>query len=206
MAFQKDNLKKFQKQLDGLNILEKIIIDILTEGIGSLVKDDEELFRHYAQIMSNYYLPKFAMIFSKFASNAYLLTESAASREKLLHQFLDELVVMQSSVNKIRFKLKDKLEKSDNTIDTELKDLTDGRRNRLRAKNDFKCDVSIFPLSFSFIYNPDKNCWFQRYYWIDLDSGSIYRTLEKIRKHPQKVPPKEPLFMKHQVSKQLKVY
>ena len=190
MASQKENLKKFEVQLEGLDILERIFVDILTDGLGSLNEASKASFQNYAQIMANHSLPKFQTTFEGLASDLILIGYHTEQSEK---------VVMQSSVNKIRIKLKEKLEASDGIIDSELRELTDKPLKHLRTKNNCKYDVDIFPLSFHCIYDTEVNSWFKRYFWINMENGSIYHTLEKLNKNPDNIIPTEPLFKKHHV-------
>ena len=199
MVSQKDNLRKFQKQLEGLDIAEKIFVDILTDGIGSLTDDNEVDLKNYAQIMSNHYLNKFKTLFERMASDLHLLGSNQIQSEEIFHRILDDIVFMQSSVNKIRLKLKDKIASSDGKIDAELRELTDYHVRVLRANKSYKYNVCIFPLSFHCVYDFNIGCWYQRYFWIDMEDGSIYHTLERLNKRPENVTPKEDLFKKHRV-------
>ena len=193
-----NNLKKFQKQLEGLDIAEKIFMDILTEGVASLNDNSEARFRNYTQIMSNHYLPKFEMMFKNMAADVHLL-DGLNPSEEILHDILDEMVVMYSTINKARTILKNKLETSDSIIDIELRELTDNSPKHLRVQKNFQYNVCIFPLSFHCVYDSFKNCWYQRYFWIGMEDGRIYHTLERLIKQPQNVVPKEALFKKHRV-------
>ena len=200
MVSQKVNLKKFEKQLEGLDIAEKIFIDILTDGIGSLTADNERDFKNYAQIMSNHYLNKFKMLFERMSSDLHFMVSNQIQSEEIFHGILDDIVFMQSSVHKIRMKLKEKVESCDGTIDAELRGLIEYNVNVLRSKTDFKNNVCIFPLSFHCVYDSNIRCWYQRYFWIDMEDGSIYHTLDRLKNRPVNVIPKEHLFKKHHVT------
>ena len=199
MGSQKENLIKFLKQLEGLDITERIFVDILTEGIGALNGDSEAHFNNYAQIMSNHYLPRFEMMFKRMATELNRLGRDQTQNESILHGILDDIVFMQSSANKIRAILNDRLTHENGTIDAELRGLTDYKVNSLRTKKYYKDNVCIFPLSFHCVYDSNIGKWYQRYFWLDMEDGAIYHTMERLDKSLSNISPKEALFKKHRV-------
>lgn len=173
--------KKLQKQLEGLELAETFVIDLLNRGVSSINGSSSASYKNLAKQLGNYYLPELQAIMVEIISAAEKL--SAQPDDTELNRLIGLCVKLSSSVKKSKEYIHTKLENENMQLeDTILYEAMGGiwKLTQLKEIGLYKENARIVQLSFHVLDDTIHKANIETGYWIDLDSGEISKT-ENIR-------------------------
>lgn len=175
--------KKIKAQLKGIDLLEKLTLDLVRLGIGNMNSKTADEVEEQAKQLGNVYLPgaqtalrNYTKLFSSLDGKA----RSTASSEAVYSEALDQLSRLHALVRQGREYLKRRLE------DPDLAPATDssiaawlGHAWQLRELKDaglVQHDVELMQLAFNTQDDVARKEYVDTGIWIDLGSGQIQLT------------------------------
>ena len=181
---QKDNSsaqkKRIAKQLEGLDLAQKLIDDLLTAGIGTLAGTSAQSFEKVAKDLGNYYLTGPQNAFTRIALEVRKIQQNPDKADAHYNEALRILVSLHATIKKARVFLTQKLEAGNlSTEDSILYEALGGiwRLEDLKTIGSFRENVKLIQLSFDVSYDEGKKEYIERGFWVDLDTGVISQTL-----------------------------
>ncbi|MCI1775676.1 MAG: SWIM zinc finger domain-containing protein [Paenibacillus lautus] len=169
--------KKLQAQLEGLDVLEKLIHSLIRNGLGTLDKKEHKRIQEHVKQMGNYYLSGAQTELRRLA-----LVLSSEDQEKAYTYAVGQLAVMNAMIKKGRQYLTTKLEDPDMRLDHESTieewlghawQLTELQSYGLVSKG-----AELVQLSFLSYADDARLEHVDTGYWIQKDSGEIHRTIQ----------------------------
>lgn len=173
--------KKLEKQLEGLQLAETFVTDILNRGVSSINGSSSTSYKNLAKQLGDYYLPELQAIMTEIITVAEKLSEHPDDKE--LNRLIALCVKLSASVKKSKEYINKKLENGDVQLeDTILYEEMGGiwKLAQLKEIGLFKENARMVQLSFQVIDDTMHKANIETGYWIDLDSGEISKT-ENIR-------------------------
>lgn len=172
--------KKIGKQLEGLDLAEKLVDDLLTAGIGTLAGTSAQSFEKVAKDLGNYYLTGPQNAFTRIAQEVRKIQQNPDQANEHYAEALRILICLHATIKKSRVFLNSKLEAGNySSEDSILYEAMGGvwRLEDLRAIGSYRENVRLIQLSFDVSYDEAKKEYVERGFWLDLDNGSIGQTL-----------------------------
>ena len=169
--------KKIKKQLEGLNIVEKLIKDLLNQGIGTLAGTSIDTYEKLAKDLGNYYLIGAQTALLRLVKEMKKIQSDSESTN--YSEVVRILIWLNSLIKKSREYLNNKLEDNNfSNNDNILFEALGGiwKLNDLEMAGLFKENVKIIQLSFDIYLDNIKKEYVDCGYWLELDTGNIYRT------------------------------
>ncbi len=198
--------KKIKKQLEGLDLLEKMVQNLLQMGLGTMGGNSLNTYRQLSKQLGDYYLPGPQRLL-----NGLILEIEAFQRdgkESHYENAIDILKRMWNLVKKSREYLKERLESETLELDANLLYEELGgiwKLSELEALGRSKENVNLVQLSFWVTYDETRKEFIDTGCWIDLDSGEIYMTYNyRPIKALKYVKEEDSVFEKLQISKLMK--
>lgn len=173
--------KKLQKQLEGLELAETFVADLLNRGVSSINGSSSAFYKNLAKQLGDYYLPELQAIMLEIITVAQDLSEQPDDRE--LNRLVKLCVRLSSSVKKSKEYIQSKLESGNvQPEDSILYEAMGGvwKLTQLKEIGLYKENARIVQLSFTVLDDTIHKSYVETGYWIDLDSGEISKT-ENIR-------------------------
>ena len=181
---KKDNTsaqkKKIAKQLEGLDLAQKLVDDLLTGGLGTLAGTSAQSFEKVAKDLGNYYLTGPQNAFTRIALEVRKIQQDPEKADAHYAEALRVLISLHATIKKARVFLNQKLEAGNfSAEDSVLYEALGGiwRLEDLKAIGSFRENVKLMQLSFDVGYDDARKEYIERGFWIDLDSGVISQTL-----------------------------
>lgn len=181
---KKDNTaaqkKKIAKQLEGLNLAQKLVDDLLTSGIGTLAGTSAQSFEKVAKDLGNYYLTGPQNAFTRMALEVRKIQQNPDKAEGHYAEALRILISLHATIKKSRVFLNQKLEAENFTSeDSILHEAMGGiwRLEDLKAIGSYRENVKLVQLSFDVSHDEAKREYIERGFWLDPDAGTISQTL-----------------------------
>lgn len=171
--------KKLTRQLEGLDMAEKMVDDLLTSGLGALAGSSAQTFDKLAKDLGSCYLTGPQTAFTRIALAVRAVQQDPERAEEAYAQALRILVALRSTIKKSRTFLQDKLEAGSFTPeDSALFEALGGvwKLEDLRAIGSLRENVRLVQLSFDVSLDQAKKEYVERGWWIDLDSGELFQT------------------------------
>jgi len=172
--------KKIAKQLEGLELAQKLVDDLLTAGLGTLAGTSAQSFEKVAKDLGNYYLTGPQNTFTAIALEVRKIQQNPEKTEEHYAQALRLLISLHATIKKSRAFLNQKLEAgNDSAEESILYEALGGiwRLEDLKAIGAYRENVKLVQLSFDISYDEAKREYIERGFWLDLDAGSICQTL-----------------------------
>lgn len=173
--------KKLQKQLEGLELAETFVTDLLNRGVSSINGSSSASYKNLAKQLGDYYLPELQAIMLEIITVAEDLSKQPDDKE--LNRLVMLCVRLSSSVKKSKEYIQTKLESGNvQPEDSILYEAMGGiwKLTQLKEIGLYKENARIVQLSFTVLDDTIHKAYVETGYWIDLDSGEISRT-ENIR-------------------------
>ncbi|MGM9998325.1 MAG: SWIM zinc finger family protein [Candidatus Bruticola sp.] len=172
--------KKILKQLEGCELAEKMIGELLDSGLNSLTGTASETYKNAAKNFSNYYLPGIQTSFLRLAWATEQLQTDNSEADWLNAKILQILITLYSTVKKSKAVLHKKLENQESSADDNL--LFEALGGIWRSEDlhnlGLVCkNVRLVQLSFDISFDEIKKEYIERSFWIDIDKGTVYHTL-----------------------------
>ena len=171
--------KKLAKQLEGLDMAERMVDDLLTSGLGALAGASAKTYDKLAKDLGSCYLTGPQTAFTRIALAVRTVQQDPERAEGAYAEALRILVALRSTIKKARTFLQNKLEAgSFSPEDSALFEALGGvwKLEDLGAIGSVREQVRLVQLSFDVAFDPAKKEYVERGWWIDLDSGSLFQT------------------------------
>ncbi|OPH51853.1 hypothetical protein BC351_34115 [Paenibacillus ferrarius] len=169
-------LKKITAQLEGISIAEKLILQLVTSGLGSLDKKALQTADEQAKQLGNYYIPGIQTAFREFT----LQFRSEEERETVYPIAIEQLTTLHALIKKSKEYMSSRLENPDIPIDSEttLEEWIGHAWQiaELRELGRVRSDIELLQLSFRSYTDPARGEFIDEGYWTDLQSGQIHIT------------------------------
>ena len=171
--------KKLAKQLEGLDMAERMVDDLLTSGLGALAGASAKTYDKLAKDLGSCYLTGPQTAFTRIALAVRTVQQDPEGAEGAYAEALRILVALRSTIKKAQTFLQNKLEAgSFSPEDSALFEALGGvwKLEDLGAIGSVREQVRLVQLSFDVAFDPAKKEYVERGWWIDLDSGSLFQT------------------------------
>ena len=172
--------KRLKRQLEGLDMAERMVEDLMHAGVGSLGGSTVRTFEQLTKELGNHYLTGPQTAFSRIALAVRTIQQSPDQAERAYAEALRVLIALRSTIKKGRSFLQQKLEAGQlSAEDTILFEAMGGvwRLEDLRAIGAYRENVRLVQLSFDVSYDEAKREYVERGFWLDLDTGHIDQSL-----------------------------
>ncbi|MFD0711450.1 SWIM zinc finger domain-containing protein [Paenibacillus sp. GCM10027626] len=170
--------KKITAQLEGLDLLEKVVDSLVRGGLGTIDKKTVKVIDGHVKQLGNYYLPGAQTALRRLV---LMLAEAGDDREAVYTEAMEQLTVMHALIKKGRATLSARLETPDMKPDHETTieewlghawQLSDLKECGLTSEN-----VELVQLSFQSYNDAGRQEFVDLGFWLDLAAGDIHKTL-----------------------------
>ncbi len=168
-------VKKLKSQLEGLDLVEKVVNDLMSAGLGTIGGASLKTYQQLAKQMGDYYL-----LGPQRLCNQLLIEITAFQKDHDESHYDAAISVLEklwTLIKKSRQYINEKLEKDDVTLeDTVLYEELGGiwKLSELEELGKSKKDASLMQLSFWVTYDEARKEYIDTGCWADLDDGEIY--------------------------------
>lgn len=172
--------KKLEKQLEGLDIAEKMTDELLTSGIASLAGSSAQSMEKIAKELGNYYLTGPQTSFERIALTVRKIQQDKDNAELYYAEALRILVALRATIKKSREFLQNKLTVENYSAeDSVLYEALGGvwRLEDLHAVGAFRENAKLVQLSFDVSFDEAKKEYIERGFWLDITDGELVQTL-----------------------------
>ena len=172
--------KKLAKQLEGLDMAERMVNDLLTSGLGTLAGSSAQTFDKLAKDLGSCYLTGPQTAFTRIALTVRTVQKNPEQADAAYAEALRLLVALRSTIKKGRVFLEGKLEAGDYSAeDSALFEALGGvwKLEELQAVGAVKENAQLAQLSFDVSLDDARREYVERGWWIDIDSGELWQTL-----------------------------
>ena len=172
--------KRLNRQLEGLDMAEQMVEDLLNAGIGSLGGTSAKTYETLAKELGNHYLTGPQIAISRIALAVQEIQKAPERAKGAYAEALRILIALRSTIKKGRAFLQKKLETGQfSAEDTVLFEAMGGvwRLEDLHAIGAYRENARLVQLSFDVSYDESKREYVERGFWLDLDSGHIDQTI-----------------------------
>ena len=172
--------KRVGRQLEGLDMAEKMVADLLGNGIGALGGASSQTFDKLAKDLGNYYLTGPQTAFSRIALAVRTIQKDPDGAQSAYAEALRVLIALHSTVKKSRAFLQARLDAGQFTAeDTVLFEALGGvwKLEDLHAVGAYRENARLVQLSFDVSFDQAKQEYSERGWWMDIAAGQIDYTL-----------------------------
>lgn len=172
--------KKLEKQLEGLDVAEKMTDELLTSGIASLAGSSAQSMEKIAKELGNYYLTGPQTSFERIALTVRKIQQDKDNAELYYAEALRILVALRATIKKSREFLQNKLTVENYSAeDSVLYEALGGvwRLEDLHAVGAFRENAKLVQLSFDVSFDEAKKEYIERGFWLDITDGELVQTL-----------------------------
>lgn len=168
--------KKIKTQIEGLELLEKIIMDIVRRGLGTVDEKTLDMLEEQGKVLNSQYLPGA----QRMLRDIIIAVRQNENREKLYMNSPDLLAGVYSLCRKGKEHLARKLEDPEMALDgnsamDELLGHT-WQASELEAAGMVENDAELIQLFFNVYMDESKREFIDMAYWMDLGKGILYKT------------------------------
>jgi len=172
--------KKVMRQLEGIELAENMVRELLSRGLATLSGTGAETFEKLAKDLGNYYLSGPQLSFMRIALAVKQIRKEPDKAEDQYKEALRVLIALNAVLRRSRQLLEKKIEENNfESEDSVLFEALGGvwRLEDLKAIGSFRENVSLIQLSFDVFYDEARREFINRGFWIDMSSGKIVQTL-----------------------------
>ena len=172
--------KRLSRQLEGLDMAERMVEDLLNAGLGSLGGSSAKAYEQLTKELGNHYLTGPQTAFSRIALAVRTIQQSPQRAGQAYDEALQVLIALRSTIKKGRAFLQQKLEAGQfSAEDNILFEAMGGvwRLEDLAAIGACREKVRLVQLSFDVSYDQARREYVERGFWLDLDTGHVDQTL-----------------------------
>ncbi len=172
--------KKIAKQLEGLALAETVIDELLNSGLTTLGGSSLDSYQKLAKNFSSCYLPGIQTAFLRMALAVEHLQSNPQEADKQYNFVLQTLITLHSTIKKSKVLLQKQLDGQESTPEEAILFEALGgvwRSEDLRNLGLVRRNVKLAQLSFDVSLDEAKQEYIERAFWIDIDNGTIYHTL-----------------------------
>lgn len=168
--------KKLAAQIEGLELLEKILGNFVQAGLGTINVKTVKMMEEQVKQLGNYYLSGPQSMLREFL----LLFTSGDDNEKIYSQAIDKLITMNSLCKKGKDYLAKRMENLDSTAESNdlIPELLGQawQLSDLREMGLVQQDVELVQLAFNSVISKAKMEYIDNGIWINLKNGEILNT------------------------------
>ncbi len=167
--------KKLKKQLEGLDLAEKMVNDLMSAGLGTMGGAALNTYQELSKQLGDYYLPGPQKLCNRLIIEITAFQKD--NNESHYDDAIDALEKLWSLIKKSRQYLNGKLENDNVELeDSLLYEELGGiwKLSELEAIGRSKKDANLAQLSFWVTYDEAGKQYIDTGCWADLDSGEIY--------------------------------
>lgn len=171
--------KKIKKQLEGLDLAEQMVNDLLTNGLGTLAGVSEKVYEKLAKDLGSYYLTGIQTEFSRLAGEVKYIQRYSKDNQVDYSDSIRILIRIHAMIQKSRAYLENKLEtKAYGLEDTVLFEALGGiwKLEDLESIGSCKENVELVQLAFEVVYDDARKEFIDKGYWLELGTGDIHQT------------------------------
>ena len=171
--------KRLNRQLEGLDMAERMVEELLNGGVGSLGGSSAKTYEELAKELGNHYLTGPQTAFSRIALAVRTVQRTPEQQEGSYAEALRVLIALRSTIKKGRAFLQQKLEAGQfSAEDTILFEAMGGvwKLEDLAAIGACREHVRLVQLSFDVSYDEARREYVERGFWLDLDTGHVDQT------------------------------
>ena len=171
--------KRLNRQLEGLDMAERMVEELLNTGVGSLGGSSAKTYEELAKELGNHYLTGPQTAFSRIALAVRTAQRTPEQQEGSYAEALRVLIALRSTIKKGRAFLQQKLEAGQfSAEDTILFEAMGGvwKLEDLAAIGACREHVRLVELSFDVSYDEARREYVERGFWLDLDTGHVDQT------------------------------
>lgn len=169
--------KKLKKQLEGLDLAESFVKDMLTRGVYSTNSAAAEQYRDLSKQLGDHWLPGLQEIMDRIVASVQYLNGDPS--DKSMRYITTLLIRLAAAIKKSRQYISSKLETGDvlpedNILYEELGGVW--KLSQLHEAGLYKENAELIQLAFCESKNYNLTVETDIGFWLDLDSGAIYCT------------------------------
>ena len=169
--------KKIKKQLEGLELTEKLIQNLLQAGLGTIGGTDLATYRQLSKQLGDYYLSGPQRLLNQLVLEIEQFQKDG--KEYHYESAIDILKKLWNLTKKSKEYLQQKLESE--SVDTEANSLVEElggiwKLSELEALGRCKENVNLVQLTFWVTYHEVRKEYIDTGCWIDIDTGEIFMT------------------------------
>ncbi len=172
--------KRVKKQLEGLDMAENMVRDLLSAGVGTLAGASAQTYEKLAKNLGNYYLTGPQTAFSRIALAVRTIQKDPGGAQNAYSEALRVLIALHSTIKKSRTFLQEQLDAGQfSNGDSLLFEALGGvwKLEDLHAAGAYQENIKLVQLSFDVSYDEAKKEFSERGWWIDTATGQISQTL-----------------------------
>ena len=165
--------KKLKKQLEGLDLAEKVVRELVEAGLGTLNGTSVKVYQDLAKQLGDYYLPGPQRLVQSLVLEVSRLKEDGKGDYK---EAVRILVFLRALIKKSRAYLTEKLEQGQVEDDASvLYEELGGiwRLDQLEELGLKKENAQLLQLSFSVLYDEAAREYIDEAFWADIDTGEV---------------------------------
>ena len=169
--------KKLQKQLEGIDLCEKAIKELLSAGLGTMGGASLSNYQQLSKQFGDYYLIGIQRLFNRLIIE--ISEYQKDSKDSHYDCAIDTLEKLNSLIKKSRKYITEKLESDDPAADdTQLYEELGGNWKLTELEAIGKCvkDVRLTQLSYFVSFDEARKEFIESGIWVELGSGNIYMT------------------------------
>lgn len=169
--------RKLKKQLEGLDLAENFVKDILERGVSSINPTSASQYNSLAKQLGDYYLPEPQAIMYKIINSAQKLSSNPDDNE--INQIISFCVKLSSTVKKSREYINSKLESGEVLPENNILYEAMGgvwKLTQLKELGLYKENAQIIQLSFTVLFDEIHKAEIDFAYWADVETGEIFKT------------------------------
>lgn len=172
--------KKMKKQLEGLDLAEQCVRDMLNAGFGAISGNSLATYKDLAKQLGDYYLPGPQLLLKRIIIELEAIKEHSEQEAQRYGQIVRYCIQMQAVIKKVRQffgkKLEeDQIEAEDSTLYESIGTVWNSAQ--LKQLGLYKEDSEQVQLAFTVYYDEARAEYVDVGYWVELASGTISRTL-----------------------------
>ncbi|MBP1991907.1 SWIM zinc finger family protein [Paenibacillus eucommiae] len=169
-------LKKIAAQLEGLDIADTLVLQLVQSGLGSLDKKTLKTVEDQVKQLGNYYIPGIQTTFRELL----LQFQSGVDSEKLYTNVSQRLTTLHALLKKSRAYLQNKIEHPDASMDSEstLEEWIGHAWQiaELREYGRTRHNVELLQLAFRSYTDQARGEFIDEGHWVNLQTGEIHAT------------------------------
>ncbi|MCQ6561542.1 SWIM zinc finger family protein [Paenibacillus mendelii] len=172
--------KKMKKQLEGLDLAEQCMNDMLNAGLGTISGNSLKTYTDLAKQLGDYYLPGPQILMKRIILEIESLKDDPGQAEQRYAHAVRYLVQLQAVIKKARHFLSNKLESDqieveDSTIYESIGSVWNAAQ--LKQLGLYKENSELIQLTFTIYYDQAREEYVDIGYWMELETGVISKTL-----------------------------
>lgn len=167
-------VKKMAAQLEGIELLDKLVRQIVQSGFASLDAKTMKMLDDQAKQLGNYYVPGLQSAFRELL----LVLESGDDQERMYTEAMDKLTLLHMLVQKSRDYIEGKRQNPEGPMDT-VSPVEESighawQAAELKEYGLVRSDVELLQLAFRSYGNEARGEYVDEGWWIRLDTGELH--------------------------------